>query len=231
MADRATAGARGVFSRVAIVVVAFALAMAYLEAACVVYLQGAIGGTVGVLFPLRSPDALGGLAAAEVGRELATLVMIGTVGWLVGRDGLERLAWSAVVFGAWDIGYYGWLRVLAGWPPSLETTDLLFLIPVPWAGPVWSPVAVSVALIGFGLAAAATARGRGRLVAGPRHLVLGVGGGLLVVLSYTLDAPRLLAGGLPGPYPWPLLVAGIAAAGIAAADVLRRGRIGGAASP
>ena len=59
-------------------------------------------------------------------------------GSLVGRSGLERLAWAAVVFGAWDIGYYAWLNVLTGWPPSLTTTDLLFLIPVPWGGPGWS---------------------------------------------------------------------------------------------
>jgi hypothetical protein len=43
----------------------------------------------------------------------------------------------------------------------------------------------------------------------------------MVVLSYTLDAPRLMDGGLPGPYAWPLFVAGMVLALAAAADVLR----------
>ena len=71
-------------------------------------------------------------------------MIIAAVGLLVGRTWVERLAWSAIVFGAWDIGYYAWLHVFSGWPPSLDTTDLLFLIPVPWAGPVLSPVLVMV---------------------------------------------------------------------------------------
>ena len=87
--------------------------------------------------------------------------MIGAVGMLAGRTSVERLAWSAVVFGAWDIGYYAWLYVFSGWPPSLGTTDLLFLIPVPWVGPVWSPVAVSVTLVGVG-----SCRAHGRCVPG-----------------------------------------------------------------
>ena len=142
------------FGRQALVVIAYALAMAYLESAIVVYLTTALGGQVGVLFPLQPASAVGAFAAIEAGREAATLVMIATVGVLAGRSGLERLAWAAVIFGVWDIAYYGWLWVFAGWPASLGATDLLFLLPVPWAGPVWSPVAVSVALVGVGLAAA-----------------------------------------------------------------------------
>lgn len=138
----------------AAVVLAFAIAKAYLESAVVVYLQLALGGEVGAIFPLRPAFRVGSLVAIEVGREAATLVMIWAVGALVGRTKVERLAWSAVVFGAWDIGYYAWLNVLSGWPPTLDTTDLLFLISVPWVDPAWSPVTLSVALIGVGLAAA-----------------------------------------------------------------------------
>jgi hypothetical protein len=144
-------GSTASFRMLAAVVIVYALAMAYLESAIVVYLTGALGGQVGVLFPLRPALEAGSLVAIEVGREVATLVMIGAVGVLAGRSLLERLAWAAVVFGAWDIGYYGWLWVFAGWPGSLETTDLLFLLPVPWVGPVWSPVAVSVALVAVGV--------------------------------------------------------------------------------
>jgi len=212
------------FRTTAVVVLAYAVAMAYLESAVVVYLQLALGGQVGAIFPLRPAIETGDLVAIEVGREAATLVMIAAVGMLAGRTWVERLAWSAVVFGAWDIGYYAWLNVFSGWPPSLGTTDLLFLIPVPWVGPVWSPVVVSLALVGVGLAAAGTLRSGRRLALSRRHWVAGLAGGILVVLSWTIDAGRLIGGGLPGWYTWPLFAAGMLLALAAAADALRGAR-------
>ena len=213
------------FRVIAITATSYAVAMAYVESAVVVYLQTALNAQVGVTFPLRPIDQANGLIAIEAGREAATIVMIAAVGLLAGRTWLERLAWSAVVFGVWDIGYYGWLYVFSGWPPSLGTPDILFLIPVPWVGPVWSPMAVSVALVGVGLVAARAVRDGDRLVIRRRHVVAGVGGGLLVLLSYTLDAGRLLEGGLPGPYPWPIFAVGMVAALLAAADSLRGGAV------
>jgi hypothetical protein len=218
------------FRTTAAAVFAYAGAMAYLEAAVVVYLQLALGAQVGAIFPLRSVSEVGDLVAIEAGREAATLVMIGTVGLLVGRTWLERLAWSAVVFGIWDIGYYAWLHLFSGWPPSLDTPDLLFLLPVPWVGPIWSPVAVSAALVGVGLAAARAARSGRQLTLARWHWGAGLGGGVLVVLSYTLDAARLIDGGLPGPYPWPVFAAGMLLALVAAVDALRGVRGAGSAS-
>ena len=209
------------FRSTAATVLAYAVAMAYLESAVVVYLTLALGGQVGELFPLRPAIETGDLVAIEVGREAATLVMIATAGLLAGRTGLERLAWAAVVFGTWDIGYYAWLNVFSGWPPSLDTTDLLFLIPVPWVGPVWSPVAVSVALVGVGLVVAQMIRSGRTVALSGRHWAAGIGGGLLVILSYTLDAGRVIDGGLPGPYPWPLFAAGMLLALAAAVHALR----------
>ncbi len=209
------------FRTTAATVIAYAVAMAYLEAAVVVYLQVALGGQVGAIFPLRPAIVAGDLVAIEVGREAATLVMIAAVGVLAGRTRVERLAWGAVVFGAWDIGYYAWLFVFSGWPPSLATTDLLFLIPVPWVGPVWSPVIVSMALVGVGLVAARTVRSGRPLSLSRRHWLAGLAGGLLVILSWTLDAGRLIDGGLPGPYPWPVFAAGMLLAMAAAVDALR----------
>lgn len=220
-------GSRASFRAVAGAVIAYALAMAYVEAAVVVYLQTALGGQVGMLFPLRPAGETGGLIAIEAGREAATLVMIAAVGVVVGRGAVERLAWSAVVFGAWDIGYYAWLRVFSGWPPSPETPDVLFLLPVPWVGPVWSPVVVSLALVGVGLAAAGRLSSGGQLALSARHWVAGLAGGLLVILSYTLDAARLMDGGYPGPYPWPVFAAGMLVALAAAADALLPLRPGG----
>jgi hypothetical protein len=82
---------------------------------------------------------------------------------------------------------------------------------------------VSGALIGFGLEAARRAEGGIALRAGWREVGLGLAGGLLVVLSFTADAPRIMAGGLPGWFPWPLFVAGMASAAWGAVLVLRRG--------
>lgn len=216
------------FRTIAVAVGAYAVAMAYLEAAVVVYLQLALGGQVGALFPLRPATEAGSLIAIEAGREAATLVMIALVGLLAGRSRLERLAWGAVVFGAWDIGYYAWLHVFSGWPPSLATPDVLFLLPVPWVGPIWSPVVVSAALIGVGLTAAATLRSGNRLTIRRWQWAAGVGGGLIVILSYTLDAARLIDGGLPGPYPWPIFAIGLTLALGVAIGVLRgAGRVAG----
>jgi len=205
----------------AVTVIAYAIAMAYLEGAVVLYLQQALGMTVGVMFPLRPASEMGSLVAVEAGREAATLVMIAAVGVLAGRSWLERLAWSAVVFGVWDIGYYAWLYVFSGWPPSLGTLDLLFLLPLPWVGPIWSPVAVSAALVIVGLFAARLLRTGRRVRVTRWHWVAGLGGGVLVVLSYTLDSGRLIGGGLPGPYPWPVFATGMALALVAALDALR----------
>ena len=119
------------FRAAALTVIVFAVAMAYLESAVVVYLQRALDITPDGLFPLRGPEMVGDLAAIEVGREFATLVMLAGIGWLAGRSWLERLAWTAVAFGIWDVFYYLWLAVFLGWPNSPGTWDVLFLIPVP----------------------------------------------------------------------------------------------------
>ena len=90
---------------------------------------------------------------------------------------------------------------------------MLFLIPVPWTGPVWAPLTVSAALIGFGLAAAREIDAGRAVRVGRTNIVLGLCGGLLVILSFTLDAARIMSGGLPGWYPWPVFVAGMVVAG------------------
>ena len=209
------------FRAVAAAVLAYAVAMAFLESAVVVYLQRALGIDPRALFPFQNPVVTGDLATIEVGREAATLVMLGTVGWLAGRSGLERLAWTAVVFGTWDIFYYAWLWAFIGWPSSLGTWDVLFLIPVPWTGPVWAPVAISLVLAGFGLAAARRIRGGWPVRAGRAQVGAGIAGGLVVILSFTVDAGRILAGGAPDAFEWPIFAVGLAIAAWGATTALR----------
>jgi hypothetical protein len=206
----------------ALTVVGFAVAMAYLESAVVVYLERAQSIDPDRLFVLQQPEALGDLSNIEVGREAATIVMLVAIGVMAGKRALHRLAWCAVAFGVWDFFYYLWLWVFTGWPHGPGTWDVLFLIPVPWVGPVWAPMAVSVALVGFGLAAAWQGHQGSALSVSPLEAAMGVGGGLLAILSFTIDTPRLLGGGTPSWFPWPLFAAGMVVAGAAALTALRR---------
>jgi hypothetical protein len=126
-----------------------AVAMAWVEAAVVLYLR--------VLVDRLQPyqmDPLphfGGLGGAEIIREAATLAMLLSAGWLAGTNARTRLAYGAFAFGVWDIFYYVFLIPLTGWPTSLLDWDILFLIPIPWWGPVIAPVAISLLLMGGGM--------------------------------------------------------------------------------
>lgn len=206
----------GAFLSTAVAVVAFGIAMGYVEAAVVVYLRAAI--EVGAVVPAHDPATFGTFEAIEIARELATLVMIAAVGWLAGRTRLERLAWAAVAFGAWDIVYYLGLRLAIGWPASLETWDVLFLIPAAWVGPVWAPIVVSAALVAFGLAAARRLRSGGPLVIGPIRAAAALAGGALVIVSFLVDTERVLAGDSAPWTGWPVFWAGMALATTATAS-------------
>src|SRR5574338_855607 len=215
-----TAARRSGFYATAVAVLAFGAAFGYVEATVVVYLRAALGVVPGAVMA-HDAGAFGTFEAVESARELATLVMIAAVGWIAGRSGLERLAWAAVVFGAWDIAYYVWLWVFSGWPSGLTSWDLLFLIPLPWAGPVWAPVAVSLALIGFGLALIGRIR-RGARPQMSRWLLGGLLlGGIVVIVSFLLNAEVVLAGDVPTDFAWPMFAAGMAVGILAAVAVLR----------
>lgn len=128
-----------------VVVVVYAIGMAWVESAVVVYLRTMINRIV----PYQ-PDPLpmfSGLGHIELGREAATLVMLLTVGWLAGRTWRSRLAYAAIAFGVWDIFYYVFLAPMSGWPHTIFDWDILFLLPLPWWGPVIAPVSISVLMI------------------------------------------------------------------------------------
>ncbi len=95
----------------------------------------------------RSTDALG---SVELVREAATLVMLLTVGMLAGRTWQTRLGYSAIAFGVWDIFYYVFLKVIYDWPKSLFDWDILFLLPLPWWGPVLAPMSIASLMIVWG---------------------------------------------------------------------------------
>lgn len=125
-------------------VTGFAIAMALVECAIVVYLRE-IYYPEGFEFPLKPMGRH--LVSLEFWREAGTIVMLLAVGVLAGRNLAQRLSWFLFGFAIWDIFYYVWLKVFLGWPSSLFTWDILFLIPVPWVGPVITPVLVSILMI------------------------------------------------------------------------------------
>lgn len=192
----------------------YAVAMAYLESAVVVYLR-AIYYPEGFGFPLAPLES--GIAVIEVGREAATLVMLLGVAMVISDDRWERFLVFSLGFGVWDIFYYVWLWIFLGWPPSLLTWDVLFLIPVPWIGPVLAPIIVSVALIVGSLLVLRVKR-QGAHLALPAPLwLLGSAGGGLVLLSFTLDYRAVLAQMEPPAFRWWLFATGVACATVAVA--------------
>jgi len=96
-------------------------------------------------FPLAFPAAK--IAVTEIIREAATIIMLAGVGVMAGRNFTERFAAFIYSFAVWDLFYYLFLKAILGWPPSLLTWDILFLIPVSWTSPVICPVIVSLTMI------------------------------------------------------------------------------------
>jgi len=106
----------------------------------------------GSTFPLTDFDTMlqrKPLLLTERGREAATIVLILTGAWLFGRSLQERFAYFLAIFAVWDIFYYVWLKVLINWPGSIMDWDILFLIPITWAGPILAPVLISLTLLLF----------------------------------------------------------------------------------
>jgi hypothetical protein len=198
----------------------FGISFGYLEAAVVVYLRAIYDPIrhslhpdrpAGELFPLISPQELASAGPEnprrlliEIGREAATIAMLAAFGLAAGRNFNQRMAAFAVVFGLWDIFFYLFLRLMIHWPQSLFTWDILFLIPLPWVGPVLAPVIVAMTLVVCGL----YSLGVGGMPARPREWMAMIAGGLVVILSFVWDYRNTMAGGLPNPFNWPLFLAG-----------------------
>ena len=126
----------------------FSVSMAFLESAVVVYLRK-IYYPDGFDFPLSPIGS--SVAITELIRELATLIMLFSISFITGKTLKQRFAYFLLCFAIWDIFYYLFLYLLIGWPPSLLTWDILFLLPITWVGPVIAPIIVSLTMIGAAL--------------------------------------------------------------------------------
>jgi hypothetical protein len=199
--------------RIVIAVVAYALAMAFVEAAVVVYLRalGHAGPSLAPTLPILPHPIL----LIEVAREAATIVMLAAVAIAAGRSGCERSVLFSLMFAVWDIAYYGWLWVLVRWPPSLFTWDVLFLIPVPWMGPVLAPLLASVGMV------IASLWLLGRLDRGERLRFSGLGtlgvalGLLLALAAFVVDYRVAQVGREPAAFHWGWFATGLTMSGAA----------------
>lgn len=212
------------------IVIVFAAAMAWVESAVVFYLRVMIDRVQ----PYQAnplPESMG-LGGAELVREAATLIMLLAVGWLAGRTWRSRLAYAALAFGAWDIFYYVFLIPLTGWPNSLLDWDILFLIPLPWWGPVLAPVSIAALMVlGGTLVAWGDEPQRALWPKGGAWLVAVMGAGL-ALYTFMADsipvAPRgvgTLRNVLPTAFNWPLFALGLALMAFPVADALRQSRL------
>ena len=132
------------FKKILLPVLIYSIAMGILEAIVVVYLRD-IYYPEGFKFPLMIiPDST---LRVEILREFCTLVMLISIAVIAGKNKLEMFSYFIFSFAVWDLAYYIGLKLILNWPSSFFTWDILFLIPIPWIGPVLAPVISSVFMI------------------------------------------------------------------------------------
>jgi hypothetical protein len=194
-----------------VIVVGFAIAMAWVESASVFYIRALVGRIEPYqVNPLPINGALGNV---ELWREAATLVMLATLGMLAGRTWRRRVGYAALAFGVWDVFYYVFLRLISGWPKTLLDWDILFLLPLPWWGPVIAPVSIALVMIVWGTLATQSGDTAPRTRSAFLTEALAFVGIALALVVFMTDAWRALPAGrdavlqvLPTTFNWPLFV-------------------------
>jgi len=179
------------------------LSVGWFEASVVVYLR-ALYFPHGFSFPLiLIPEPI---ARVEIVREAASILLLAAAARLAGQRGLERWAAFSLLFGVWDLTYYAALWLLLGWPATLADWDVLFLIPVPWLGPVWAPMLVALSLvIGGSYLYLTPARPRRYRL---RDWLVASAGGLIVVAAFVADWRAVPERRVPAAFPALLFVVG-----------------------
>jgi hypothetical protein len=184
----------------------FSLAFGYIEASVVVYLRE-LYYPDGFHFPLAPIPAR--LVWIEVIREAATLLLLLSVAFIAARTALRRFAVFAFCFGGWDLIYYLILKLHLDWPISLLEWDVLFLIPLPWIGPVLAPILVSGALILAAVVLLALPHDQPSPI---RRIdwIVEIISGMIIILSFLWNSPAIQAQTAPTYYPWWLFAVGYA---------------------
>ena len=202
----------------------FGVSFGYLEAAVVVYLREFYEPLALELTPDRKPGELLPLITLEqlqassgryltllkieVIREAATIVMLACVGLAVGRSVNTCFAGFIAAFGVWDIFYYVFLKLLIDWPTSLLDWDILFLIPLPWVGPVLAPVLVAISMVVSGTLVLWRDWTERPIQISWQHWATIVLGGVVIIVAFCWDYRNVMASGMPTTFPWSIFLAG-----------------------
>ncbi len=191
----------------------FAIAFAWVESAVVVYLRE-LYFDGGFSFPLvihweDGHHVIDPLVRIEFVREIATILMLVVAGCLAGNNRFQKFCFFMIAFGLWDIFYYIWLFVMVRWPTSLMTWDLLFYVPLPWVGPVITPVLIALAMIIAG-SIIIYYQERGYAVGWRWYdMAVELGFGLLMIIAFCWDWKNIIQlpgeierTGIPNPFAW-----------------------------
>jgi hypothetical protein len=196
-------------------VVLFAASMAWVESAVVVALRTLVDRLEPYQAnPLPFVQTLG---EVELAREIATLIMLYAVGWLAGQTRQTRWGYAFLAFGVWDILYYVFLKMIVDWPHSIWDWDILFLLPLPWWGPVIAPVMIATMMIILGTLITQFNDADHPIWPSRRAQILGWGGAVLALLVFMSDTIRSINGGieairtvLPTWFNWPVFIIALA---------------------
>ena len=210
-----------------LIVFIFATAMAWMESATVVYLRTLVGR----IEPHQAnplPVSVG-LGQTEIVREAATLIMLLTVGLLAGRTWRSRVGYTLIAFGVWDIFYYVFLAIITGWPQSIMDWDVLFLIPLPWWGPVIAPASIAALMVIGGTLVSGFDRSDRPMWPARWTWLLNLSGVALALYVFMADAIRVTSSGteavrklLPTTFNWPLFIIALALMAVPIIDVGRK---------
>jgi hypothetical protein len=197
-------------------VAAFAAAFAWVESAVVLYLRE-IYFSGSFYFPIVVKWKDGELVVdhlmrVEFGREIATMLMLVSVGCMAGKNAWQKFSYFMIAFGVWDIFYYVWLWVAIRWPESIMTWDLLFFVPLPWVGPVITPVLIALAMVVAGTLIIYYSEKGVRIRWRWFDWAIILGCGLLMIVAFCWDWRNIIQKpvkppvppntGIPNPFAW-----------------------------
>jgi hypothetical protein len=182
------------------------MAFGYLEAAVVVYLRE-IYYPEGFAFSLVIIE--GRILMTEILREAMTLLIMWAAVSLAYQKVQSRIAAFIILFGVWDIFYYIFLKLLLNWPESLGTWDILFLIPLPWLGPVWAPVLVSIGFIYAGTTILLHNHQKHYFPFDKKFIIVELFAALLIIISFILPGLSMFEQKSPEYFPWYIFLTGL----------------------
>jgi hypothetical protein len=184
----------------------FGVAFGFVESSIVVYLR-AVYYPEGFTWPLKVIS--NAHLTVELLREAATIIMLVAIGIVAGKKGWQRFGYFLFAFGVWDIFYYVWLKIVLNWPASFTDWDVLFLIPLPWIGPVISAASIAFLMTICGVDIVARTTLQKHFHPALLTWLLSMLATAVILVSFMYDTDATLRGAMPKPYRYELLVVGL----------------------